>query len=225
MRIHSLAAAALVLAIVLPTVAQQPSSSSASSQSDSTLSTQPRPAPAENQQQPSAEQPATETAKPSKLKKAKQKADDLIPYCVGIGSIGKCRHDPAQEEQAKREAAAENLRRQCRDAAEQSQPETPACAEVREQAAAHDVDVGDTYYGEKNYNAAQMRYRSALQQDPTNAAAMLHLAQALEKLHRNQEAADEYQKFLATDPPSDAAQKARAALAKLGDYRPAPPTP
>lgn len=214
---------ALLLPITGTLVAQQ-SSSSSSSQSDSTLTTQQPPTPADAQPQPSADQPPTYTKK-SKAQKVKQKANDLIPYCVGIGSIGKCRHDADAEEQARREAADQNFRRKCRDAAQQSQPETPACADVRKANAAHDVDVGDTYYGDKNYNAAQMRYRSALQTDPTNATAMLHLAQTLEKLHRTSEAAEQYHNFLETDPPAPVAQKARAALAKLGDYRPAPPTP
>lgn len=158
------------------------------------------------------------------MDKVKQKADDLIPYCVGIGSLGKCRHDAGAEEQAKRETAAQNLQRQCRDAAENSQPETPACADLRKQDAAHDVDVGDTYFSDKSYSAAATRYRSALQTDPANATAMLHLAQTLEKMHRKPEAVAEYQKFLATNPPDPEAKKARAALEKLGDYRPAPVT-
>lgn len=227
MLIRLIGVAVLLLATGAPLVGQQSpsSSSSSSSQSDTTVTTPPPPANAEKQQQPPAAQPSTDdNKKDTTLDKVKQKADDLIPYCIGIGSIGKCRHDPDQERQARREAAAQALQRQCRDAAEQSQPETPACADLRKKDAAHDVDVGDTYFGEKSYNAAVMRYRSALQTDPTNATAMLHLAQALEKLHRKPEAAAEYQKFLATNPSDPEAKKARAALEKLGDYRPAPVT-
>jgi tetratricopeptide (TPR) repeat protein len=226
MLIRLVGIAALLLATGSPLMAQQsPSSSSSSSQSETTITTPPPPAAPKQQQQPPNKPPSTDNdKKESTLGKVKQKADDLIPYCIGIGSIGKCRHDPDQERQARREAAAQALSRQCRDAAEQSQPETPACADLRKQDAAHDVDVGDTYFGEKSYNAAAMRYRSALQTDPTNATAILHLAQALEKLHRKPEAAAEYQKYLATNPPDAEAKKARAALEKLGDYRPAPVT-
>jgi len=227
MLVRLIGIAALLLASGPALIAQQsPSSSSSSSQSDTTVTTPPPPAAPKPQQQPQTQQPPTNSdKKDSTLDKVKQKADDLIPYCIGIGSIGKCRHDPDQEKQARREAAAQNLRRECRDAAEQSQPETPACADLRKKDAAHDVDVGDTYFGEKSYNAAKMRYTSALQTDPMNATAMLHLAQTLEKLHLKPEAVAEYQKFLATNPPDADARKARAALEKLGDYRPAPVTP
>lgn len=213
----ALAGFALALCFSVPGTAQQSSTSSTvSSQSQEQ-------APAAQQQQPQTDQPSSDGSK--KESKIKKKAGDLVPYCVGIGSLGKCRHDADQEEQAKREAAEQELQRQCHDAAAQSQPETSACADLRKSDAAHDVDVGDTYVDQKNYNAAVMRYRSALQTDPTNATAMLHLAQVLEKTKKNAEAYQEYQRFLSTDPQAPDAQKARAALQRLAPYRPAPPTP
>ncbi len=181
-------------------------------QTSSSSQSQTQAAPAQNQQPPS-DQPSPDTAK--KESKAKKKAKDLIPYCVGIGSSGKCRHDEDREQAAKREAAEDDLRRHCRDASDQSQPETQPCAELRKRDAAHDVEVGDTYLDQKSYNPAVMRYRSALQTDPTNATAMLHLAQALEKLGQIDAAYEQYQNYLKTDPPADDAKRARTAMERL----------
>ncbi len=197
--------------LAVPVCAQQ-APVNATAQTSSSSESQDQAAPAQNQPVPS-EQPSSDTTK--KESKAKKKAKDLIPYCVGIGSAGKCRHDEDREEAAKREAAEEDLRRHCREAADQSQPEIQSCAELRKRDAAHDVEVGDTYLDQKSYNPAVMRYRSALQTDPTNATAMLHLAQALEKLGQKDAAYEQYQNYLKTDPSADDAKRARAALERL----------
>ncbi|MGZ4787033.1 MAG: tetratricopeptide repeat protein [Terriglobales bacterium] len=188
-----------------PQSSGQPSSSGESSQDKAAGSAQ---------QQPASEQPPTEQKK--KDSKVKRKAKELIPGCVGIsGGAGKCRHSQDEEEQAKKEAAEQDLRRQCREAADLSQPESPSCADLRKRDATHDIEVGDTYFDQKSYIAAGSRYHSALQGDPTNATAMLHYAQALEKLGRKSEAYEQYQNYLKTDPPADDAQRARAAMDRL----------
>jgi len=160
--------------------------------------------------------------KPRSESKIKRELKDLEPQCIGIaGGSGKCRHTQENTANTKQEEQERQVRQECSDAANQNQPQ---CVDLRKRDSAHDVAVGDDYLSDKHYPSAENRYRLALQEDPTNATAMLHLAQVLEKLHRNAEAAEQYQKFLATDPPDPEAKKARAALQKLGGYRPAPPT-
>ncbi|HJT54592.1 MAG TPA: tetratricopeptide repeat protein, partial [Candidatus Angelobacter sp.] len=58
--------------------------------------------------------------------------------------------------------------------------------------AAHDVEVGDYYFSEKNYNGALMRYKSALEDKPLDAAIHVRMGRALEKLGRPPEAIQQY---------------------------------
>ena len=198
--------------------AQQPSSSSSSSQPPSSSSSQ---SPSD-QALPPAPEPApdqTPPEEPKKESKIKRKLKDAAPTCIGIaGGAGKCRQssDPETAEQRKKEAQQQQLHDQCRDAADQPGTPDPACVELHKQDSAHDLEVGDEYFSDKHYPSAENRYRLALQEDPTNATAMLHLAQLLEKMDRKPEAADQYRKFLATNPPEPEASKARKALDKLG---------
>jgi tetratricopeptide (TPR) repeat protein len=197
---------ALLACFSVPALAQQAPSTS-SSQPDS------QQAQDHQDQQPSPEQPDNDKKKDSKVKR---KLKELVPSCVGIsGGTGKCHHSQDDQEEAKREAADQDLRQQCRDASEHSQPESQACADLHRRDAAHDVEVGDSYLEQKSYNAAAMRYRSALQADPANATAMLHYAQALEKLSRKTEAYQQYQDYLKTDPSGDDAKRARSAMERL----------
>ncbi|HXZ78986.1 MAG TPA: tetratricopeptide repeat protein [Terriglobales bacterium] len=85
--------------------------------------------------------------------------------------------------------------------------------------AAKDIEVGDYYYKEKNYHAAESRYREALEWKPNDALATFRLAQALEKLGKNEEARKNYQTYLKILPSGELAPKAKEALKRL----PAPP--
>ena len=58
--------------------------------------------------------------------------------------------------------------------------------------AAHDVEVGDYYFSEKNYNGALMRYQSAVKDKPRDAAIHVRLGRAFEKLRRSPEAIQQY---------------------------------
>ena len=191
--------------ITLTLLAQHPSSESTVPQTSPNNAS-----PAQQQQAPSEQPSAADKKKESTIKR---KAKDLIPGCIGIsGGAGKCRHSDDEEEQRKKEAQEDELRHQCREAAQLSQQESPSCADLRKSDAAHDLEVGDTYFDQKSYTAAASRYRSALQGDPANAIAMLHYAQALEKLGRKSEAYQQYEKFLATDPQGPDADRARKAI-------------
>ncbi len=197
----------------LPVLAQQAPPSSESSVQ--TATPEPQNKNSVQGQQPSSEQPSNEDNK-KKESKIKRKAKDLIPGCVGIaGGAGKCRHSEDEEEQRKREEQEDQLRRQCREAAQLSQQESQSCADLRKSDAAHDLEVGDTYFDQKSYTAAASRYRSALEGDPTNAMAILHYAQALEKLGRKSEAYEQYQRYLNTEPQGADADRARKAVERL----------
>ncbi|HUE51261.1 MAG TPA: tetratricopeptide repeat protein [Terriglobales bacterium] len=58
--------------------------------------------------------------------------------------------------------------------------------------AAHNVDVGDQYFGQKNYNGALMRYEDALEIKPGDVAIHVRLGRVLEKLGRFPQAIEAY---------------------------------
>jgi tetratricopeptide (TPR) repeat protein len=88
----------------------------------------------------------------------------------------------------------------------------PYCMGEDVLAADHDVDVGDFYFVQQNYRAAEMRYRSALERLPGEPIASLHLARVLEKLGNKPEAAEHYKTFLEWSPNGKDADEAKAAI-------------
>jgi len=81
--------------------------------------------------------------------------------------------------------------------------------------ASKDIEVGDYYYKQKNYRAAESRYREALEWKPNDALASFRLAQALEKLGKNEEARENYETYLKVLPAGELAPKAKEALKRL----------
>src|SRR4051794_7897600 len=59
-----------------------------------------------------------------------------------------------------------------------------------------DVSVGDQYYKNKKYRAAQLRYTSATKWNDGNAEAWLRLAEVAERLKDTGKAKEAYQKYL-----------------------------
>jgi len=200
--------------VSLPGWSQQPAPSSSS---------QPQPAPRiqdDTQEPPSeraqAEQQQNADNDKKKESKIKKKLKDAAPECIGFsGGSGKCRHSQEDEDEKKRQVEEQRLRTQCRDAADTTAPAPQGCADLRRHDSAHDVEVGDNYFDQKSYKPAELRYRSALQTDPTNAAALYKLARVLEKTGRNEEAAEMYAKFLNTDPQGPEQKQAQDALNRL----------
>jgi tetratricopeptide (TPR) repeat protein len=81
--------------------------------------------------------------------------------------------------------------------------------------AAHNVDVGDQYFGQKNYNGALMRYEDALKGKPGDVAIHVRLGRVLEKLGRFLQAIEAYnaaQKLPRTEKWTD---EAKSALLRL----------
>jgi tetratricopeptide (TPR) repeat protein len=88
----------------------------------------------------------------------------------------------------------------------------PSTLPENEQAANKAIEVGDFYYAQKNYRAAESRFREALEYTPDSARAHFKLAQALEKLGKIDEARQNYEMYLKTDPNGEFAAAARKAL-------------
>jgi tetratricopeptide (TPR) repeat protein len=91
----------------------------------------------------------------------------------------------------------------------------PYCMPEDVLAADHDVDVGDFYFAQQNYRAAEMRYRSALERLPGEPIGSLHLARVLEKLGNKPEAAEHYKIFLEWSPSGKDADEAKSAIGRL----------
>ena len=81
--------------------------------------------------------------------------------------------------------------------------------------AAKDIEVGDFYFKQKNYRAAESRYREALTYKDNDAVATYRLAVSLEKLSRFDEAKDEYESYLRILPHGPEAGRVKKALERL----------
>ena len=78
-----------------------------------------------------------------------------------------------------------------------------------------DVEVGDFYYKQENYNAAISRYREALEYKPHDGEATFKLAEVLRKTGDVAGATENYEDYLKALPNGPHAKKAREALQKL----------
>lgn len=81
--------------------------------------------------------------------------------------------------------------------------------------AAKDIEVGDFYFKQKNYVAAESRYREALYYKDNDAIATYHLAECLEKMNRPDEARDQFESYLKILPHGPEAEHARKAIERL----------
>src|SRR5262245_8338490 len=81
--------------------------------------------------------------------------------------------------------------------------------------AAHNVEVGDYYFKEKNYRAAQQRYSEALEAKPSDAAIHVRLGRVLEKLNESPPAIEHYKAAQELGSPQKWADEAKAALSRL----------
>ena len=81
--------------------------------------------------------------------------------------------------------------------------------------AAKDIAVGYSSYKNKNYSAAESRYREALYYKDNDAIATYHLALCLEKLDRPGEAREQYGNYLKILPHGPEAENAKKAIERL----------
>ena len=91
------------------------------------------------------------------------------------------------------------------------------CLEAMDRAldAAHNVEVGDYYFEQKNYRAAAMRYQDADTAKPDDAAIHVRLGRAFEKLNDVAKAIENYKAAEKLGTPEKWFQEATAALARL----------
>jgi tetratricopeptide (TPR) repeat protein len=81
--------------------------------------------------------------------------------------------------------------------------------------AAKDIEVGDFYFKQKNYRAAESRYREALVYKDNDAAATYRLAECLEKLGRPDDALQEYESYLRILPYGPESEHAKKAIERI----------
>jgi tetratricopeptide (TPR) repeat protein len=103
----------------------------------------------------------------------------------------------------------------CWSSPPETKPQHLSEEQQKEQTAAKDVEVGYYYLNEKNYRAAESRLQEATELKPDAAAAWVGLAQAQQKLGKNDDARSSYEQYLKLNPDPDAADKAKKALASL----------
>lgn len=87
--------------------------------------------------------------------------------------------------------------------------------EQKAQQAAKDIDVGYYYLNEKNYVAAEGRLKEAAELKPDAAAAWVGLAQAQQKLHKDDAARQSYEAYLKLNPDGADAEKVKKAMADM----------
>jgi tetratricopeptide (TPR) repeat protein len=78
-----------------------------------------------------------------------------------------------------------------------------------------DIEVGDFYFKQKNYRAAESRYREALDWKPNDAVATFKLANALEKEGNQPEAEKFYTSYLKILPDGPSAEECKAAIDRM----------
>ncbi|HKD79514.1 MAG TPA: tetratricopeptide repeat protein [Candidatus Angelobacter sp.] len=101
-----------------------------------------------------------------------------------------------------------------------SKPQADSCDEAMEKAlqAAHDVEVGDEYFEEKNYNAALERYQGAGEEKPGDPAIHVRLGRALEKLDQIPQAIEQYQAAQQMAESGKWLDEAKAAVGRLQQH-------
>jgi tetratricopeptide (TPR) repeat protein len=91
------------------------------------------------------------------------------------------------------------------------------CADAMEMAleAAHNIEVGDYSFGEKNYDAASPRYNDVLKEKPGDTAIHVRLGRVLEKLNQFPQAIEQYEAAQKIAGPKKWSDEAKSAILRL----------
>src|SRR4051812_33771582 len=81
------------------------------------------------------------------------------------------------------------------------------------------IEVGDYYFHQKNYRAAESRYREALEWKPGDAIATYKLGQVMEKIGNLVQARQNYQAYLKILPDGPLSKDAKKALSRIEQAR------
>lgn len=94
---------------------------------------------------------------------------------------------------------------------------TEKCADVMNMAlqAAHDVEVGDYYFGRQKYRGALQRYSDAAEEKPEDLAIHVRLARVFEKLGQFPQAIAEYKSAQKLAGPQKWSDEAKSSLTRL----------
>jgi tetratricopeptide (TPR) repeat protein len=82
-------------------------------------------------------------------------------------------------------------------------------------AAAHDLDVGETYLAANRFDAARERFEEALRLNPENPLVYFRLAQSLQGMQRLDPARMYYRKYLELEPKGKFAHNAKKAIGDI----------
>jgi len=84
-------------------------------------------------------------------------------------------------------------------------------------AAAHDLQVGESYLSSNNFDAARERFEDAVRLTPDNPLVYFRLGQALQGMQQLEPARLNFRKYLELDPKGKFAQNAKKAISDI-DY-------
>jgi tetratricopeptide (TPR) repeat protein len=81
------------------------------------------------------------------------------------------------------------------------------------------VEIGDYYFKQGNYRAAESRYREALEWKPGDAIATFKMGEVMEKIGNLVQARQNYQAYLKILPDGPLSKDAKKALARIEQVR------
>ena len=155
--------------------------------------------------------------------KKKHRNPNPLPdvICIGGWCRGRPKTPPPVPEPAPR-AQAPSTADSSSSGVSSSKPPVDKCDEAMELAleAAHNVEVGDYSFDNKNYNGALLRYKDADVEKPEDAAIHVRLGRVFEKLGQLPEATGHYKAALDLAGPQKWADEAKAALVRLEQHAP-----
>lgn len=137
-------------------------------------------------------------------------------YCIGLWCLDRSRTPPTFPEPTL-PAKTRNDESTTSNSDSSSKSPKEKCDERMQTVlqAAHDVDVGDYYFQDKDYRGALMRYKDALEEKPDDAAIRVRLGRVLEKLNQIPEAIEQYQAAWKLAGPEKWSDEAKSALQRL----------
>jgi len=155
--------------------------------------------------------------------KKKHRNSNPLPDSICIG--GWCRgrsRKPAPAPEPTRRTEAPSTADNGSGGVSSSKLPIDKCDEAMELAleAAHNVEVGDYSFDNKNYNGALLRYKDADEEKPEDAAIHVRLGRVLEKLGQLPEATEQYKAAMDLAGPQKWSDEAKAALARLEQHAP-----
>ena len=81
------------------------------------------------------------------------------------------------------------------------------------------IEIGDYYFKQGKYRAAESRYREALEWKPGDAIATFKMGEVMEKIGNLVQARQNYQAYLKVLPDGPLSEKAKKALARIEQAR------